>query len=48
MANAGHTELSENLLPPPALPAPDLENFLSAWSPGRGTEKGLPCRGGEG
>lgn len=42
------SELSGSLLPAPALPAPDPENFLPAWSPGRGTEKGLPCRGGEG
>lgn len=40
------SELSEGLHFLPAPPAPDPENPLSTWSPGRETEKGLPCRGG--
>ena len=32
---------------PPASPTcPQPESSLSAWAPGRGTEKGLSCRGG--
>lgn len=39
------SELREGLHLLLAPPAPDPENPLSTWSPGRETEKGLPCRG---
>lgn len=49
MASAGHSvRAQEKPALPPAPQAPAPGHFLSAWSPGRGTEERLLYRGGRG